>query len=289
MQAGLIVNADDLGLDEPTTRGIVSAYQHGIVSSASLMVTMPAAAGAASLARSANLPVGLHVDLTQGHAISGARSARLADETGMFRLRASQLIRANRRDAALIDQIKTEMRAQLARATDLGLTLTHVDSHQHVHMNPAIFAVLEQEASAFGVRRIRFSREPARNLFLGRGYIRTLTRNNLPKWAILRAHALRMTPGLETPELFFGILHSGSVVKRVLLDFLKIVPVQRSAELCIHPGLPQQSAAGVDSPFAAFSRSVFRQLEHDALVDPEVSALVRKRSVVLRSFDGRPK
>lgn len=289
MEAGLIVNADDFGVDAATTRGIVSAYQNGIASSASLMVTMPAAAEAAQIARVAGLPVGLHVSLTQGAAVAGPQLHRLVDAAGGFTLRAARLIRVSGRDALLLDQIRTEVRAQLSRAHDLGLTLTHVDSHQHVHMNPAIFAIVESEASAFGIGRIRFSREALGNLFLGRGYMQILRRNNLAKWLIIRAQAARIRPRLETPDLFFGIFNSGVVVKDVLLSFLQKAPARKSVEICIHPGLPDRSAPASNNPLAAFSVSAFRRLEHDALVDQDTIGLVRERGLVLRSFDGRLK
>jgi chitin disaccharide deacetylase len=289
MEAGLIVNADDLGVDVPTTRGIVSAYQRGIVSSASLMVTLPAVEQAAKAADENEIPVGLHVALTQGRAVAGPDLYRLVDETGAFRVSAGRLIIASRSDTVLIEQIRTEIKAQLMRAFDLGLTLTHVDSHQHIHMNPVIFAVLEEEASAFGVRCIRFSRESLRSLFYARGYAQILKRNNLPKWLITRAHATRIRPRLETSELFFGILNSGAVLKNVLLHFLTTIPAHKSVEICIHPGLPNHSRTGSDNPFDAFSASVFRRLEHDALTDPEVTALIQKRRLVLRAFDGKPK
>jgi predicted glycoside hydrolase/deacetylase ChbG (UPF0249 family) len=289
MKAGLIVNADDLGIDAPTTRGIVSAYQHGIVSSATLMVTMPAATEAAKAARAAELPLGLHVSLTQGRAASGPDAFRLADRCGMFKLSPQHLIRATRSDATLIDQIRAEIKAQLAKAVDLGLTLTHVDSHQHIHMNPALFAVLEEEASAFGIRRIRFSREPLRALFFSGAYAQIVKRNNLPKWLITRAYARRIKPRLETPDLFFGILNSGAVLKRVLLNLLARIPSNKSVEICVHPGLPDPSSPGSGNRFEAFSTSVFRRLEYEALVDPDVSALIRKRGLLLQSFDGKPK
>jgi len=289
MRAGLIVNADDLGIDAPTTRGILSAYQHGIVSSATLMVTMPAAEEAARTARAAELPVGLHVCLTQGRAASGPDVYRLVDYCGMFKLGPQHLIRAGPSDATLIDQIRAEIKAQLAWAVDLGLTLTHVDSHQHVHMNPTLFAVLEEEALAFGIRRIRFAREPLRALFLLGAYSQIVKRNNLPKWLITRAYARRIKPRLETPDLFFGILNSGAVVKRVLLTLLATIPSDKSVEICVHPGLPDRSSLGSHNRFEAFSTSVFRRLEHEALVDPDVSALIRKRGLLLQSFDGKPK
>src|SRR6266850_4277832 len=62
----LIVNADDFGQSPGVNRGIVTAHEQGIVTSASLMVRWPAAAEAAAYGRThAGLSVGLHVDLSE--------------------------------------------------------------------------------------------------------------------------------------------------------------------------------------------------------------------------------
>jgi len=47
----LIVNADDFGADDGTTRGIIEAHERGIVTSTSLMVDMPGARAAVGAAR----------------------------------------------------------------------------------------------------------------------------------------------------------------------------------------------------------------------------------------------
>src|ERR1051326_2874909 len=60
----LIVNADDFGRSPGVNRGIMRTHQHGIVTSASLMVRWPAAVEAAVYARMhPTLSVGLHLDL----------------------------------------------------------------------------------------------------------------------------------------------------------------------------------------------------------------------------------
>jgi chitin disaccharide deacetylase len=289
MKPGLIVNADDLGFDAATTRGIVSSYQRGIVTSASLMVTMSASEEAAKIARATNLPVGLHISLTEGTVIAGPNVHRLVDDRGAFKLRPQHLIRVSRNDVTLLDHIRTEIRAQLARAADLGLRLTHVDSHQHVHMNPALFTILEEEALAFGIRRIRLSREPLRVRLHFGSYLQIVKRNNLTKWSVLRACAYQIKPKLETPELFFGVIDSGILMKPVLLRILATIPRDTSVEICIHPGLPDPSSAGSNDGLDAFSRSIFRRLEHDALVAPEAGTLIQKRGLLLQSFDGTPK
>jgi chitin disaccharide deacetylase len=289
MKPGIIVNADDFGVDLATTRGIVSAYRNGIVSSTSLMVTMPAVEDAVTTAQSMEMPVGLHLALTQGRAIAGYRVDRLVDESGVFKLRAKDLIRLRAKDIPLIEQVRIEIRAQLTRAREFGLSLTHVDSHQHVHMNPVIFTIVEQEASTFGIPSIRFSREPFRFLWCSGPYLEVIRRNNLSKWLVTRACARRIKPHLERSDLFFGNFYSGVVTKSVLLNVLRMIPADKSVELCIHPGLPDRPALRPARNFAGFSTSIYRRLEHDALVDPEVIDLVRKRGLTLRSSDGRAK
>src|SRR5918994_7702206 len=60
----LIVNADDFGYTRGVNRGIVEAHEHGIVTSASLMVKQRAAEEAAAYARShTQLSLGLHIEL----------------------------------------------------------------------------------------------------------------------------------------------------------------------------------------------------------------------------------
>ena len=59
----LIVNADDFGQSPGINRGVIQAYEKGILTSASLMVRWPAAAEAAGYARrNPDLGVGLHLD-----------------------------------------------------------------------------------------------------------------------------------------------------------------------------------------------------------------------------------
>ena len=59
-----IVNGDDFGASDGIVRGILEAHERGILTSASLMVDMPASRAAAAAARrQPRLGVGLHFDL----------------------------------------------------------------------------------------------------------------------------------------------------------------------------------------------------------------------------------
>ncbi|MGZ4182485.1 MAG: ChbG/HpnK family deacetylase [Solirubrobacteraceae bacterium] len=100
----LIVNGDDFGLSPGVNDGIVEAHTRGVLTSTSLMVTAPASAGAAELAKSyPELSVGLHfVD-----------DSPQLDDPGYA---------------------AEELNAQLERFRALiGRDPTHVDAHHHVH------------------------------------------------------------------------------------------------------------------------------------------------------------
>ncbi|HEY7038452.1 MAG TPA: ChbG/HpnK family deacetylase [Methylomirabilota bacterium] len=104
----LIVNADDFGADDGTTRGIIAAHERGIVTSTSLMVDMPGARAAVRAAEGQpRLGLGLHVNFTAG--------AHIPDPDDL---------RAQRR----------ELERQFDLFTDLtGQLPTHIDSHHHIH------------------------------------------------------------------------------------------------------------------------------------------------------------
>ncbi|MFN2475507.1 MAG: carbohydrate deacetylase [Chthoniobacterales bacterium] len=132
----LIVNADDFGLTSGVNRGIIEAREHGIVTSASLMVRGSAAGEAATYARR-NPPfsVGLHFD-----------AAEWRYEGGEWAL-AYQVV-----DSADADAVRDELDRQLAEFVKLmGRTPTHLDSHQHMHLNEPARAILTEAAAQLNV------------------------------------------------------------------------------------------------------------------------------------------
>jgi predicted glycoside hydrolase/deacetylase ChbG (UPF0249 family) len=135
VSTSVIVNADDLGLSLGVNAGIADAHEHGIVTSASLMVLQAAAEHAAAWAASTpRLGLGLHVDLCEWEYV--------ADE---WRLRYQ---RVDLDDAAAVAD---EVARQVVRFVELvGTTPTHLDSHQHVHRDGAVAEAVTQAADSIG-------------------------------------------------------------------------------------------------------------------------------------------
>jgi chitin disaccharide deacetylase len=292
---GLIINADDLGIHPRISAGILSAYRNGILTSCTmLMTTAYVEETVRDYVRPAVLPIGLHLSLTLGKAVAPTQHvADLVDEEGNLKLSAGRLIFASFRGKGggrLLAQIRREFEAQLALACDWGIAATHADSHQHVHMNPAIFITLEDMLPRFGITRLRYCREPFSLVFRPDLPV-LLGRLNPAKWAVLRWRSAQIRPRLAVNEDFFGILHSGAVSKSALEQAIVRIPTDRSIEVCIHPGFPApRGEAFYPRPgYNDFISSPTRRLEHDILISAGVSEIVRRRGLVLRSFDGRPK
>jgi Uncharacterized protein conserved in bacteria len=136
----LIVNADDFGMNDAATEGIIESHLAGTVTSTTLMVNGHAVGRAADLAtRNPGLGVGLHFNLTWGRPVAGPRQVpALVGDDGLFlpREKLAWRLLSGRVPA---EQIQAELKAQVARFQELGLQMTHVDSHQHVHAFGRVF------------------------------------------------------------------------------------------------------------------------------------------------------
>jgi predicted glycoside hydrolase/deacetylase ChbG (UPF0249 family) len=138
----LIVNADDFGGSEAVNRGVAQTHEHGILTSASLMVRGAAADAAAAYARSApRLGVGLHLDLGEWVYRDGAWVAVY-----------------ERVDLDDPGAVSGELDRQLEAFEGLlGRPPTHLDSHQHVHLRGAVREAVVAAAGALDVPARRIS------------------------------------------------------------------------------------------------------------------------------------
>jgi predicted glycoside hydrolase/deacetylase ChbG (UPF0249 family) len=123
----LIVNADDFGLSSGVNMGIIEAHQHGIVTSASLMVRWPDAADAAALGREhPGLSMGLHIDLGEWIYTNG-KWEPLYEVVSL-------------KDGSAVAEEVSRQLDDFHRL--VGNNPSHIDSHQHVHLRKPIKRLL---------------------------------------------------------------------------------------------------------------------------------------------------
>jgi predicted glycoside hydrolase/deacetylase ChbG (UPF0249 family) len=161
----LIVNADDYGLTPGVGRGILSAHREGIVTSTSVLAVAPSfAATARWLADVPSLGVGAHLAAVgEDPPLLGATEVpTLVDRRGRFPRSWRQflvLAAARRIDP---DDVAREFGAQVEAITATGVRLTHLDTHQHLHLWPLVRTVVLGMAERLGVA-VRVTRSAARS------------------------------------------------------------------------------------------------------------------------------
>lgn len=160
----LIVNADDFGRSPGVNRGIVESHEHGIVTSASLMVRWPAAVEAAEYARThPRMSVGLHLDLGEWVYCD-------SNWTLLYQVVAPDDLFA----------VRQEVSRQLAAFRNLvGREPSHIDSHQHVHRTEVVQRVALESADQLGIPLRECNRDVR---YCGRFYGQTDEGCAYPKW-----------------------------------------------------------------------------------------------------------
>src|SRR2546423_1326891 len=137
----LIVTADDVGLDRGMTAGAIRAHREGIVTACSVVANGREFDDAVARLREVPaLEVGVHLALVEERALT--TGAPMPRNYVRFLLR-------RRTD------VEPELRAQIEKVLATGLRVTHLNGHQHLHMLPRVFAIVERLAREYGIGYIR--------------------------------------------------------------------------------------------------------------------------------------
>ena len=262
----LIVNADDFGRSSAINDAVVRAHREGILTSASLMVTEPACNEAVALAReNPKLGVGLHLTLACGKsALPPEKIPGLVNRPGEFGNRPVAVGMRYFLNRGLQAQLRDEIHAQFETFRATGLPLDHVNGHLHLHLHPAIFCILMEDAASLGIRHLRLTREPFwMDMPLAEG-----NRLHRSKDAAIffflswRAQSALRRAKIRHTQRVFGLLQTTRVSESYLLKLLAILPPGDS-ELYSHPSLEES------------------RHELDALISPRVREQVEKRGIQL--------
>ena len=150
------VNADDLGLSEHVNAEIFRLIDAGRVTSATLIASAPAIEQAARRTHKfPNTSFGAHLNLTEFEPLTDPRGlAPLVGTDGCF----CGNVRNITIDVALRRAIRAEWNAQIGRLRMLGVDVSHIDSHHHVHTIPSLFTTLKNVQRDAGIRKVRISK-----------------------------------------------------------------------------------------------------------------------------------
>jgi len=259
----LILNADDFGLTAGVNRAILELHRAGVLTSASLMARAAATDEAMELARAKpSLGVGCHVVLVDGKPVLGAQNLpTLLDlRTGRFHPTLGVFLKLLLTGRIRSSEIEAETTAQINLLHAKGLRLTHIDTHKHAHMFPAVLRPVLRAARAAGIRAVRNPFEPAwsRRVTHGAPWIRhaevRLLRLLEPAFRRIVAEE-----GFTTTDGAIGVLATGTIDSKVVSSLLQSLPAG-TWELVTHPGYNDTDLAQAHTRLLAS-----RETEREAL------------------------
>ncbi len=255
------MNADDFGLTPGVNRAIVELHANGVLTSTSLMARAAATEEAIEIALSTpTLGVGCHVVLVDGEpSLPPHRIPSLVDHrVGSLHPTLTAFLPRLFTGRIRLSDIESETRAQIEFLQNKGVHLTHIDTHKHTHMFPAILRTVLHAARACGIFAVRNPFEPAWALrtAIGAPWLRLVEVGAL-RWLEPVCRRIIAEEGFTTTDGTVAVAATGSLDAITLRSLLQQLP-PGTWELVTHPGYNDADLARVRTRLRA-SRDAERQ------------------------------
>jgi hopanoid biosynthesis associated protein HpnK len=260
----LIVNADDFGIAPGVNRAILELHAAEVLTSATLMAQAPFSEEAVKMALAMpSLGIGCHIVLVDGTPVSEPRSVPSLIDRNTGSLHATLGAFLTRHFTARIRaaDIEAEASAQIALLQSYGLRLTHVDTHKHTHMFPAVLRPVLRAAKAAGIHAIRNPFEPIWSLNattdapdLRRAEVILLRRFEAKFRRIVAEEGFTTTDGAV------GVLATGTINIATVNSLVSAMP-EGTFEFVSHPGYRDEHLARMNTRLLES-----REIERNALM-----------------------
>jgi predicted glycoside hydrolase/deacetylase ChbG (UPF0249 family) len=281
MPSRLIINADDFGLTPGINRSIAELHHAGVLTSATLMATGPAFEDAVALAHAnPTLGIGCHIVLTDGvpAAPPGSIPSLLGPDGKSFRPSLLDFVRALLRGQIREADIEREAQAQIDKLQQAGIAITHVDTHKHTHLFPAVARPLLQVLERSNIHAIRDPFEPAFTQRLAHAGIKRRLQIQILN---------RLRPAFErqpqvgdrkvlTTDGTLGVSATGNLNASTLGEILSAMPATGTFELVCHPGYNDRDLDRVATRLRSH-----REIEMQALLSAIPPALAQPNGIEL--------
>ena len=281
----LIINADDFGLAPGVNRAVLELHRAGALSSTTLMANGPSFGHAVHMAfAQPGLAIGCHVVLIDGSPyLHPDEVPSLLDPSrpasSWLRPTVASFVRDLLRGKIREQDIQAEAIAQIRRIQSSGFTVSHIDSHKHLHAFPRALAPLLRAAQYCGVSCVRNPFEAAWSARVTRpaGAWRRLQVKAIGtqhrSWCKVIAEY-----GMHTTDGAVGVLATGILDQRMLRSLLTALP-EGTWELVCHPGYNDSDLQQARTRLLAS-----REVERVALLKVVPEVLRKNADVVLIDF-----
>lgn len=222
----LIVNADDYGYFPCVSRGILDAALSGTVTATGILANSPDLKNQLEWLNAIDdLDLGVHLNLTHGHPLTATMIDNLSDWNGRFPGAYAMSLMILKKKIEVKD-VRAEWRAQIE--TCQGRKLLFLNSHEHIHMLPALFSLTQELAQEYQIPYVRLTRAECL-LPIG---ISGLVRNTL----IQCMQTINQNRFKVSTTVLLGLSRSGKLNLDYLAKIFSRLEPGQTYELMCHPG-----------------------------------------------------
>lgn len=272
----LIVNADDFGHSDIVNKAVLTSYQNGILRSASLMANGSSFENAAKIIRdNPLLDIGMHITLVGEKPILVLdKIPTLVDENGNFSLNAIDFTKRYYSGKISFEEVKGEIIAQIEKILDYGIRISHIDSHQHLHLLPQIFNIISEIVNRYKIKFVRYPKEKFSAYMFND--LRSIGR--IFQMAAINFFCYKTMGKVFTrTDYFTGFYFGGNLNKKNLITLINCLPSRGICELMCHPGLSHD--------ISVKNQKQYRLVEEvEALIDGEVFELIKRKRIEITTF-----
>jgi predicted glycoside hydrolase/deacetylase ChbG (UPF0249 family) len=307
----LVLHADDFGMNEAVTEGILQGFRQGLLTSTAILTNAPDCVRAitqwkelqSNLAQHdlpsiearerlsdslAPFDLGIHLNLTQGRPLTAGRyPALLLDDAGrfpgVFGL-ARRVLTSGWKFRAAIER---ELTAQIEVLLDHRTAPTHLNAHQYIDLFPVVAAILPELLRRYSIRvvRVPWERSLTRTTLLRRFEPANWCLGQIKRMFAFRHLAEMSRHGIAHPAAYFGTSHAGRINFDLMQSFVAMAG-RGLTEIGMHPGCPVSNPASVTHDDLAANGwhdplALLRSGELSVLTSPALIQLLETRHIHL--------
>ncbi len=277
MEKFLIVNGDDFGCCDGVNRGIIRAFQEGILSSTTILTGGESFDEGIKLLKDVpELSVGLHICLLKCTPTLPVEkiNSLLDEKSGRFYPTLTKFLKAFSIGKIKKEDIYKEVNAQFEKLFDYGIIPTHFDAHKHSFIFPPLRKIVFDVAQRFKINCVRFPFEKKKFITFGASSFPFYS-VDIFKYSFKRDAEKR---GFSHPNNFLGLVKTGKWNKDALIKmFNNIVPGIN--ELMTHPGILDETLKNNETRLKKE-----REIELELLIDDEIISYLKEKNVKIVSY-----
>ena len=221
------------------------------------------------------LDIGIHLTLVEESPLLQTDQIRsLVNGNGEFYQHTLVFLKKYFRKKINLQEIKQELEAQINKVMDHGITISHIDSHQHLHMLPGIISIVLGFMKKYKIPAVRLPREKInfKTIISGVSLLRVIQLRGLNfLCSKIKNRSILCT------DHFAGFLYGGYLHKKKFEKLLNALPQHSTCEIMCYPGMNNEDAD--------YNHWQYRWADELAvLTDQNISNLIQQKRFQLISY-----